>query len=72
MLLILPPYCAQQTGGLSGGIALREIQPPAPIQEDHPWAAEFVRVVPGAYYPDRTYAFDPQIRGVEIAHNTLP
>jgi hypothetical protein len=36
MLLISPRYCAPQTGGVSGD-ALREIQPHARIQWDHPW-----------------------------------
>jgi len=42
MLLIWPPYCAPQTEGLSGGTTLREIQPRARIQGEHPWKAEFV------------------------------
>src|ERR1039458_6643537 len=45
MLPVSPPYCAQQTADLSGGITLREIQPPGPIQGDHPWRAEFVRAL---------------------------
>jgi site-specific recombinase XerD len=45
MLLISTPYCAPQTKDLSGGITLREIQPPVRIQGDHPWKAEFVRAL---------------------------
>lgn len=45
MLLISAPYCAPQIGGLSWGITLREIQPAARIEGDHPWLTEFVRAL---------------------------
>ena len=45
MLPVTTPYCAPQTKDLSGGITLREIQPPVRIQGDHPWKAEFVRAL---------------------------
>jgi len=45
MLVVSRPYCAPQTGGLSGGITLRTIQPSVLIEGDYPWAAEFSRTL---------------------------
>ena len=45
MLPISAPYCAQQTGTLSGGITLRAIQPSARTHGDHPWIVDFAHTM---------------------------
>jgi site-specific recombinase XerD len=45
MLLPCAPYCTQQTGVLSRGLPLREIQPPRRTAGAHPWVAAFLRAL---------------------------
>jgi hypothetical protein len=61
--------CAANRGPILG-ITLREIQPRARIQGEHPWKAEFVLAL--AREDLGTYSFDPDMPGVDMAHNTLP
>jgi site-specific recombinase XerD len=45
MLLPWRPYCTQQTGVLTRGLTLREIQPPRPKSAEHPWVAAFLKAL---------------------------